>query len=303
MTTTKRGAAGLALMTVVGLFALKVVVAAVTGSVSIMAQMADSFLDVLAVGLTFMAVVVADRPADDSHPFGHGKLENFSALVQAIFIFGAAAVLIYSSVQKIIHGTSLEYTGAGIAVMAVSIISSWLLTRYLRRAALETDSSALDAIMHNINADIYSAAGVLVGLTVILVSGGRLAVVDPIVAIMVSLIILSSGLRVLRDSVGELMDASLPPAEAKVIEDTIRSYNNQLVGFHKLRTRKSGSTRHVDLHLVLPEHATVESAHELCTRLEEELKARLPNLSVIIHMEPCEKNCQDCELSCTERKS
>jgi cation diffusion facilitator family transporter len=156
--------------------------------------------------------------------------------------------------------------------------------------------------MHNINADIYSAGGVLLGLTVILLSGGRLAVVDPIVAILVSLVILSSGFRVLKDSVGELMDASLPSAEEKIIEDTILSYNNQLVGFHKLRTRKSGSTRHVDLHLVLPEHATVESAHELCTRLEEELQAKLPNLSVIIHMEPCEKDCQGCHLSCRERQ-
>ncbi len=289
-------------MTVVGLFGLKVAVAVLTGSVSILAQMADSFLDILAVGLTFVAVLMADRPADDSHPFGHGKLENFSALVQAVFIFGAAGMLIYSSIQKIIHGSVIEYTGAGIAVMAVSILSSWILTRYLRRAARATDSSALDAIMHNINADIYSASGVLVGLMVILVSGGRLAVVDPIVAILVSLVILGSGLRVLKDSVGELMDASLPSAEEKLIEDTIVSYNNQLVGFHKLRTRKSGSTRHVDLHLVLPEHATVESAHDLCTRLEEELKAKLPNLSVIIHMEPCEKDCQSCRLTCLERR-
>jgi cation diffusion facilitator family transporter len=302
MFKSKRGAASLALITVSGLFALKVAVAILTGSISILAQMADSALDILSVSLTFIAVVMATKPADTEHPFGHGKLENLSAIVQAIFIFTAAAAIIYSAVQRIINGAAVELAQAGMAVMAVSILASLLLSRHLRRVAGTTDSPALSAISNNISADVFSATGVLAGLLVVSLSDGRLAIFDPILAILVSLLILRSGVQVIRHSFGALIDARLPPEEEKIIRETILEHNSQLVGLHELRSRKSGSQRHVDLHLVMPRMDSVAQAHDVCDHLESDLKARLPNLNVIIHVEPCDSACERCDLNCSAKK-
>ncbi len=303
MTHSKRGAAVLALVTVLGLFVLKLAIGLITGSISVLAQMADSFLDIVAVGLTFTAVILATMPADAEHPFGHGKLENISAIVQAMLIFGAAVTLIYAAVQRIIYGSEIELAQAGMAVMALSVIASLLLSRYLRRVSQETDSPALEAITRNINADVYSAGGVMVGLMIIFISGGRLALVDPILAILVSLIILRSGYEVIKHSSGALIDARLPQAEEERIKEIILSHNAQLVGLHELRSRKSGSERLVDLHLVMPGDARVDKAHEVCDHLEEDLKVALSNLNIIIHVEPCNNDCYECSLECHKRSS
>jgi cation diffusion facilitator family transporter len=298
---SKRGAAVIALITVLGLFALKLVVGWITGSISIFAQMADSFLDILSVALTFIAIIMATKPADSGHPFGHGKLENLSAVVQAVFILIAAGTLIYSAVQRIINGAVIEMTQAGMAVMALSAATSLALSRYLKGVARDTDSPALEAIMRNISADVYSATGVLIGLTVIFVSGGRLVMVDPVLAILVSLVILKSGFDVIKGSFGGLIDARLPESEESRIKQIILSHNTQLVGMHALRSRKSGSMRYVDLHLVMPGDASVEQAHEVCDHLETDLKNSLPNLNVTIHVEPCASDCANCAMVCNKR--
>lgn len=301
MKHSKRGAAVIALITVLGLFALKLVVGWITGSISIFAQMADSFLDILSVALTFIAIIMATKPADSGHPFGHGKLENLSAVVQAVFILIAAGTLIYSAVQRIINGAVIEMTQAGMAVMALSAATSLALSRYLKGVARDTDSPALEAIMRNISADVYSATGVLIGLTVIFISDGRLAMVDPVLAILVSLVILKSGFDVIKGSFGGLIDARLPESEESRIKQIILSHNTQLVGMHALRSRKSGSMRYVDLHLVMPGDASVEQSHKVCDHLETDLKNSLPNLNVTIHVEPCTSDCANCAMACNKR--
>nr|MBC8477135.1 cation diffusion facilitator family transporter [Dehalococcoidia bacterium] len=167
MFATRSGAAKLSLGVVIGLMAFKVVVGVITGSISVLAQAADSFLDLFAIIITFLAVVVATRPADEEHPFGHGKVENIAAVVQAALIFTAGGLIVYSAIRRIITGATLELTEAGIGVMLVSIIVSVFLSRYLLKVSKTTDSVAIEANARNIAADVYSAAGVLVGLVVI----------------------------------------------------------------------------------------------------------------------------------------
>lgn len=302
MFNTKKSAAALALGVVLGLFGLKLAVAIVTGSISILAQMADSFLDILSVSLTYFVVVMATKPADAEHPFGHGKLENISAVVQAILIFGAGIAVVYSAVLRIINGATVELPAAGIAVMAVSVTASALLSLKVKQIAKKTDSPALEAISQNIRADIFSASGVLLGLLVIFISRGRLSVLDPVLALLVSLFIFRSGFVVLKQSVSALIDTRLPAEEEKLIHDTILDHNTQLVGLHELRSRKSGSQRYVDLHLVMPRDASVEKAHQICDHLETDLSAKLSNLNVTIHVEPCDDGCAACGLACGSRK-
>lgn len=301
MFSTRRGVANLSLTVVIGLVILKVVVAIITGSISIFAQAVDSFLDLFAILATVFAIVMATRPADEEHPFGHGKVEDIAAIVQAVLIFTAGGWVIYSAIRRIIAGTIVELTEAGIGVMLVSIIVSVFLSRHLLKVSRATDSIALEANAHNIAADVYSAAAVLVGLVAIRFTG--LNILDPIIALLVALLILKVGYDVLRKSFGRLIDVKLPETEENAIRSCIMEHGGELVGFHELRTRKAGSQRFIDLHLVMPKNASLEEAHLMCDHLEEDIRSRLQYISVTIHVEPCSIECDQCHVSCSLRKT
>jgi cation diffusion facilitator family transporter len=301
MFSTRSGAARLSLVVVFGLFVLKVVAAAITGSISILAQAADSFLDLFAIVVTFFAISIATKPADEEHPFGHGKVENIAAIVQAMLIFTVGGLIIYSAVRRIITGTTVELTEAGIGVMLVSIIASIFLSRHLLKVSRTIDSIALQATARNIAADVYSAAAVLAGLIAIRVTG--LYILDSIIALLVALLILKVAYDVLRRSFGGLIDVKLPEAEEGTIRSCIMEHGGELVGFHELRTRKSGSWRFIDLHLVVPKYASVEQAHNLCDHLELDIETRLSFTSVTIHIEPCTIECDQCDVSCSLRET
>jgi len=301
MFSTKRGATSLALIVILGLVILKFSIAFLTGSISIFAQTADSFLDVIAVLIAFISIRVSTRPADEEHPFGHGKIESISAIAQAILIFIAGGLIIYSAINRIISEEAVELTEAGIGVMAVSIIASILLSRHLLKVAKANDSLALEAIGHNITADVYSAAGVMVGLLIIRIT--HLEILDPIIAMLVSVIILKSAYNVLKKSFSGLMDTRLPGAEEDEIAACLKEHSEQLVGFHELRTRKAGSQRFIDLHLIMPRGASIEDAHRICDHLEQDLEDKLTNTSITIHVEPCDVECNQCSVDCTLRRN
>jgi cation diffusion facilitator family transporter len=300
MFSTRSGAAKLSLAVVIGLIVLKVVVGVITGSISIFAQATDSFLDLFAIGIVFFAVSVATRPADKEHPFGHGKVENIAAIVQAVLIFTAGGLIIYLAVRRIIFGTTLELTEAGIGVMVVSIIVSVFLSRFLLKVSRATDSIALEASARNIAADVYSAAGVLVGLVAIRFTG--LNILDPIIALLVALFILKVAYDVLRRSFGGLVDVKLPEAEENAIRLAILEHVGELVEFHQLRTRKAGSQRYIDLHVVMPRNISLEEAHRMCDHLEQDIGTRLHRASVTIHVEPCNEKCDQCPIPPDLRK-
>ena len=300
MFSTPTSAAKLLLATVIGLFGLKVVVGMVTGSISIWAQAVDSSLDIFAVVITFLTVGYSAKPADHEHPFGHGKVEDIAAGIQAVLLFGAASAIIYSAITRIIGGEAIQLTEAGIGIMLVSMITNILLSRHLFRVARATESPALEANANNIRGDVYSTTGVLVGLTIVRIGaffGLDLDIIDPIIALVVSLLILRATYRVGRMAWGGLIDVRLPREEEDEVMSCIEEHGNQIVGFHELRTRKSGNQRFIDLHLVMPRDASVEEAHRMCDHLEEDLKNRLPNSSVTIHVEPCNVECGECLVS------
>lgn len=298
--STPSGAARLALFTVIGLFIIKVVVGVVTSSISIWAQAVDSSLDIFAVVITFLTVGFSARPADKEHPFGHGKAEDIAAGVQTIFLFVAAGLIVYSAIRRIIGDTTVQLTEAGIAVMLVSMIVSILLSRHLFRVARATGSVALEGNANNITSDIYSTAGVLAGLTIVRLGhlfGAHLDVIDPILALLVSILILRATYRVGRIALEGLVDFRLPQADEETLMATILEHSGQLVGVHEVRTRRSGSHKYIDLHLVMPKGASVEEAHEMCDHLEKDIEKRLQNANVTIHVEPCDIECQQCSIA------
>ena len=295
MFSSPSGAAKLLLIVVLGLFGLKVAVGVITGSISIWAQAVDSSLDIFAVVVTFLTVGFSAKPADKEHPFGHGKVEYVAAGIQAVLLFSAASVIIYSAILRIIRGEVIQLTEAGIGVMLVSMIASILLSRHLFRVARITGSVVLEANANNIRADVYSTAGVLGGLVVVRLTG--LTIFDPILALAMSLLILRATYRVGRMAWGGLIDVRLPEAEEDEILSCLREHGGQLVGFHKIRTRKAGSQRYIDFHLIVPKDVSVEKAHQLCDQLEQEIEARLSYTSVTIHVEPCDGKCEQCSIS------
>jgi len=300
MFSSRSGAVKLSIIVVIGLIVLKVAVGAITGSLSILAQAVDSFLDLFAVVITFLAIRIATKPADEEHPFGHGKAENIAAIAQAMLIFVASGAIIYSAVRRITTGTTLELTEAGIGVMLVSIVASIFLSRHLLRVSRLKDSLALQANAHNIAADVYSAGAVLVGLLVVRFTG--LSIIDPIIAILVALFILKVAYDILKRSFGGLVDVKLPEAEENAIGSAIMEHVGEVVDFHALRTRKAGSQRYIDLHLVMPKSISVEEAHQVCDHLEQDIRTKLPHTDVIIHVEPCDEKCDWCAFTCRSRK-
>ena len=301
MFSGRSGAARLSILVVVSLIVLKVVVGIITGSLSVLAQAIDSFLDLFAVTITFLALRVAARPPDEDHPFGHGKAENVAAIVQAVLIFIAGGSIIYAAVRRLQTETVLEIAEAGIAVMAVSIVASIFLSRYLLRIARQEDSLALEANAHNIAADVYSAAAVFIGLLLVRITD--ITMIDPILAGLVAIYIFKVAFDVLRNSFGGLVDVKLPESEENDIRNAIiEHFSLEVVSFHKLRTRKAGDQRHIDLHLVMPKHYSIEKAHDMCEHLEEDIESRWRKTEVIIHVEPCDDNCDDCNLTCEDRK-
>jgi cation diffusion facilitator family transporter len=299
--STTTGAAKLLLATVIGLFALKVAVGVVTGSVSIWAQAVDSSLDIFAVVVTFLTVGYSSKPADKDHPFGHGKIEPVAAALQALLLLAASTAIAYSAIQRIMNDSNVTYAPAGVAVMLVSMVTSIFLSNHLFKVARATGSTVLEANANNIRGDVYSTGGVLVGLTIVSI-WKQATIVDPILALVVVLLILRATYRVARMAYSELVDVKLPEEEEKEIKAAITEhFGEEVVNFHKFRTRKSGSQRLVDLHLVMPRHITLEEAHKMCDHLEKDMETKLRRTDITIHVEPCDGKCAACKLKCEKR--
>ena len=302
MFSSRSGAARLSIIVVVSLIVLKVAIGIITGSLSIFAQAVDSFLDLFAVVITFMAVRVAEQPADEKHPFGHGKAENVAAVIQAILIIIAGGYIYYSAIRRILTGATVEMTEAGIGVMAVSVIASILLSRYLLKVARREDSQALEANARNIAADVYSSLAVLIGLIIVRFTGW--SIIDPILAGLVAFFIFKVGYDVLKNAFGGIVDVKLPEEEEVIIREAISEhFGNEVVDFHRLRTRKAGSHRYIDFHLVLPKDTSLKAAHNMCDHLEEDIESKVANTDVTIHAEPCDENCEECKATCERRKT
>ncbi|MGA8848888.1 MAG: cation diffusion facilitator family transporter [Dehalococcoidia bacterium] len=301
MFSTKAGATKLLIGVVVGLIILKVVVSWLTGSISILAQAADSLLDLFAGIITFSAIRFAAKPADAEHLYGHGKAEDIAGVGQGILIFVAGGLIIYSAIDRIIKGSSVELAEAGIAVMAVSIVVSIFLSRHLLRVSRRTDSVALEANARNIATDVYSTSAVLVGLAILRFT--KLNIIDPILAIGVAVYILKVALDTIRKPISGLLDEKLPSSEQAVIEDSLKKHSREVSGFHALRTRRAGSQSYIDLHLVMAGDISLEQVHQICDQIEVEIQSVLHEASVIIHAEPCDNKCEQCPAICSKRQT
>ncbi|MBM2831165.1 MAG: cation diffusion facilitator family transporter [Dehalococcoidia bacterium] len=264
-------------------------------------------IDLFAALIAFFGVRIAGHPADEEHPFGHGKAENIAGMVEGVLIFLGAALIIYQAVGKMMTGVSIELVELGLAAMLISIVVNVLVARHLYRVARATDSLALEADADHLRADIYASVSVILGLAAIrlglLFGVEQLTILDPLVALGVAFLILRTAYRITRKSFGGLVDTRLPRSEEDRIIESITEHYRELVGFHALRTRKAGGERHIDLHLEMAKSVSLEEAHRICDHLEKDIEEKLSHTSVIIHCEPCHSECRQCAVMCAERDS
>jgi cation diffusion facilitator family transporter len=273
----------IAIVTAAGLAVGKFGVGLATNSIGLLSAAADSLFDVAMSSFNLWSIRLADSPADEGHPFGHGKAENLAGLVQVVFIGLVGGVLLAEAVRRLIQGTRPDHPEWGIAVMAVSTVVSWLITRHLRRVAHETDSMALQADSLHYATDVWTNGGVLVGLGLLWLTGS--GVFDALIAIAVAAVILGSAYRLLVRSINELMDAALPEAEQRAIEEVIHRHRF-VVDHRNLRTRRSGSQRHIDFTIVSCRHLPLGAAHDLVDHVEREIAEAIPGAYVVVHAEP-----------------
>jgi len=278
------------------LVVLKLVVGFYTGAVSIISEAAHSAVDLLAAVIAFYAVREADKPPDDNHAYGHGKVENVSGAIEAVLIVVAAMWIVYEAKDKLQMTYVPEYLEYGIAIMLISIVVNYWVSSKLYKVALQTGSHALEADALHLKADIWTSAGVLIGLVVIKITG--LAWLDPAIAILVAGVVFKAGYGMTKKSLYELTDVSLPVDEEQIIIDVINSHT-EVISYHQLRTRRSGSRRLIDMHLILYKNMHLNLAHNVCDQIETEIKGKLEFCDVVIHLEPCDQqeDIGDCPLN------
>jgi cation diffusion facilitator family transporter len=290
---TKAGAAWLSVASNSLLVLLKLGVGFATGSISILSEAAHSGVDLFASAIACFAVRAAERPADPEHPYGHGKIENLSAVVEAALILAAAAYIVYEAYGRLFTPPPVRRLDLAFGVMALSAVLNWLVSRHLMRVAQATGSPALLADARHLSVDVYSSAGVMGTLLLMHVTGQPL--LDPIIAILLAGLIVKVAWELTQEAGGGLLDSRLPPDEIARLRAVLEG-DSRVIGYHRVRARRSGAHRHIDLHLLVDPEMSLREAHHLAEEVEDRIRAELAHVSIITHVEPATEE----ELAVTE---
>ncbi|MBP8665225.1 MAG: cation transporter [Syntrophaceae bacterium] len=276
----------------------KAAVGVLIGSVAILSEAIHSGMDLLAAAIALFSVKTSHLPADDFHPFGHGKVESISGFIEAALIFIAAFWIIFESVRKLTSAQVVESPGWGVAVMFLSAVVNYFVSRQLFAVGKEADSLALQADAWHLRTDVYTSAGVMVSLAVIWIShfffaDPRIHWLDPVAAIFVAALILKAAYHLSVRAVGDLMDVKLPPDEEAWIRGAIAGRQPEIHGYHQLKTRKAGHFRFIEFHIKVDPQMTVEASHGIARELKHAMTVQYPAATVTIHVEPCDGNCSE----------
>lgn len=258
-----------------------------TDSVGLLSDATESVINLAAGVLALSAITVAMRPADHKHAYGHGKAEYFSSGIEGVLIIAAALGIAYAAIDRFLNPRDLTNLGPGLALALLASAVNFVTARVMLRAAAHFDSITLEADAKHLLTDVWTSAGMVAGLGVLLIMP-RWQVLDPIIAIVMAGNIVHTGVGLVRRSVGGLMDDALPPEEIERIAEAIRRHQGEQATFHGLRTRKSGRHRFIDFHLLVPGETSVREAHDLCRVIEAEIESTLGMTEITIHVEPLE---------------
>jgi len=298
----KQNTARLSIISNTCLVLMKFIVGFAIGSVSIISEAIHSSMDLIAAVIAFFSVRMSAEPPDAAHSFGHGKFEDISGLVEALLIFVAAILIIYEAAAKLLGHTMAELQPEmlifGIAVMGISALANWYVSRRLFIVAKESESIALESDAWHLQTDIYTSLGVFAGLILIKLTGNP--IFDPLVALCVAVVIMKAAYDLTKRSLADLIDHSIPETDEKRIKEIICEHSSIYAGFHDLKTRRSGPEIFIEFHLVVPGDISVVESHDLTDHLEVDLNIEYPRATITIHVEPCsEGKCDRCGSFCT----
>ena len=278
--------AWLSVFTAVAIIILKAVAYWLTGSIGFLSDALESGANIIAAIFTLVALIVAARPPDREHAYGHAKIEYFSTGIEGGLIFVAALVIAVQAGQRLLNPQPLEQVGIGVAVSAVAAVGNFVVARVLLRAGRQHRSTALTADAHHLLTDVWTSLGVIVGVVLVSLTG-RLWL-DPVIGLVVALQILWTALKLIRVAVDGLMDAGLPEAEIAQVHAILERYAADGVTFHALRTRQAGAQRFISVHIQVPGQWSVQQGHELLEQIEYEMRQALAPATVFTHLEPAE---------------
>jgi len=298
----KQNTARLSVISNTCLVLMKFVIGFAIGSVSIISEAIHSSMDLIAAVIAFFSVRKSAEPPDADHSFGHGKFEDISGLIEALLIFVAAILIIYEAAKKLLGDTTVELQPEmlifGIAVMGISALANWYVSRRLFIVAKESESIALESDAWHLQTDIYTSLGVFAGLILIKLTGYQ--VFDPLIALCVAVVIMKAAYDLTKRSLADLIDHSIPETDEKRIKEIICEHSGTYAGFHDLKTRRSGPEIFIEFHLVVPGEISVVESHDLTDHLESDLNTEYPRAMITIHVEPCtEGKCNRCGEFCT----
>jgi len=263
---------------------LKAVVGLMTGSIAVLSDAMDSLEDVGASLFDLWSVRLSAKPADQEHPYGHGKVEGIAATAEGLLIGGGGVFIFYQAIHRLISGQAEIGVGLGLVAMVVTAFVNLGVVFHIARAAKETGSLVLTAASRHLWTNVAQAIAVITALVLVGLTGRR--EFDAIVALLLSAFLVFSAARIIMGATRQIMDVRLPLDEEEVIQGALSRYEGQVVGFHKLRTRRSGHQRYVELHLIVDPKRSVEEIHTVCDGIEGDIQERLPGAEVTIHVEP-----------------
>lgn len=258
----------------------------ITGSVGLLSDALESLVNLVAAIVALIALSAAARPEDADHRYGHSKAEYFSSGFEGALIMLAAASIVYTSIQRLLAPQPIERIGLGASIALGASLINLLVARILFRAGRRHHSITLEADAHHLMSDVWTSAGVIVGVGAAAATGWHR--LDPIIAILVAINIVRTGVNILRRSLLGLLDTAIPDDLQRKITAIMARHARHGVRFHALRTRQAGAWQFIDFHVLVPGNWTVQRGHDLLEEIEEEVRAAVPNSSVFTHLEPIE---------------
>ncbi len=281
-----RRIAAVSLFVTVCLLALKLAVGIISDSIAVLSDAVDSATDLVGGAAALVSLRIAAQPADEDHPYGHGKVEAVSASVAATVVGLGGGLITFQAVRRLIEGSPEIDVGIGLAAMAIAAVANLLMAALMRREARRSGSMALSAESTHLQTNVVQAGAIILGLTLVGITGESLF--DPITALLLAAYMGYTAIGLVRTALEDIMDQSLPDAELIAIEEVLRAHKGEVLGYHRLRTRRSGSTRHIDMHLIFEADRTVVDVHDASDHIEADIQTRLPGAEVVIHPEPDE---------------
>jgi cation diffusion facilitator family transporter len=278
--------AAASLFVTVCLLVLKLVVGIISDSIAVLSDAVDSGTDLAGGAAALVSLRIAAQPADEGHPYGHGKIEAVSASVAATIIGLGGGLVTFGAIRRLIEGSPEIDVGIGLAAMAIAAVANLVVSVLMRREARRSGSMALRAESTHLTTNVVQAGAIILGLA--LVGLTEEEVFDPLTALALAAYMAWTAVGLVRVALEDMLDQSLPDAELKAIAEVLRAHRSEVVGYHRLRTRRSGATRHVDMHVLFEQGRTVADVHEASDHIEADIQQRLPGTVVVIHPEPDE---------------